>query len=76
MRRDVIRRGASAHSSEAAADAAYLTPAAAARYTGFTARALETLRHRGQGPRFFKVGRQERYRVADLRAWIEGEDPS
>lgn len=51
----------------------YLNPREAATLTGFTARALEAMRARGIGPRFFKVGASVRYRPADLRAWIESD---
>ena len=39
--------------------------------TGFTPRALECMRQRGEGPRYSKVGKSIRYAVADLRAWME-----
>lgn len=50
----------------------YLSPAQAARMTGFTLKALESLRARRAGPRYFKVGASVRYCAADVRAWIEG----
>lgn len=49
----------------------YLSPSDVARMTGFSVRALETMRHRKKGPRFFRCGRLIRYHVADVRAWIE-----
>lgn len=49
----------------------YLTPAQAALLSGFSIRALESLRSRGIGPRYFRVGRSIRYRVDDLRIWVE-----
>lgn len=51
---------------------ALLRPADAARFLGFTARALEAWRHRGGGPQFVKVSaRAVRYRRGDLIAWAE-----
>ena len=31
---------------------------------------LQTLRCRGRGPRFARVGRKVRYKTSDLEAWI------
>lgn len=54
----------------------YVSPEAAATLTGFTPKALERLRHRRQGCPFIRVGRSIRYRVADLRTWMEsGSQP-
>ncbi|MCR6643373.1 MAG: helix-turn-helix domain-containing protein [Terricaulis sp.] len=50
----------------------YLTPAEAGRLSGYSAKALEVMRSRRQGPRYFKVGSSVRYRTSDVRAWIEG----
>jgi predicted DNA-binding transcriptional regulator AlpA len=49
----------------------YLTPQQAAQMTGFTARALEAMRSRREGPRYIKSGASIRYRAADIRSWIE-----
>ena len=49
----------------------YLNAKQAARVTGFTPKALERMRQRGEGPRYSKVGKSIRYAVADLRAWME-----
>ena len=49
-----------------------LTEIQAARFIGFTARALQSWRYRGGGPLFVRVnGRCVRYRRIDLRAWSE-----
>jgi predicted DNA-binding transcriptional regulator AlpA len=49
----------------------WLTPAQAGAYCGMTARSLEDLRYRKQGPAFSKVGeRIVRYRRADIDAWL------
>lgn len=49
----------------------WLTPDQAAVYCGLTARGLEDLRYRRQGPVASKVGgRIVRYRCADLDAWL------
>lgn len=50
----------------------YLTVNQVTQMTGFSAKSLEALRSRREGPRFLKVGASVRYRVADVRAWIEG----
>lgn len=50
----------------------YVDSFGAARITGFTVKSLESMRYRGEGPKYHRVGRSIRYRVADLRAWIEG----
>lgn len=38
---------------------------------GLTQRFLEVSAVRGNGPPMVKIGRSVRYRVGDLRAWIE-----
>lgn len=56
----------------------YLTPRQAGRFTGTSPRTLEQLRQAGKGPRFIRLGAgrksRVRYRVSDLRAWIEQGD--
>ena len=53
--------------------AEYLTPLQVAQLTGFTSKALESMRARRAGPPFLKIGTAVRYRVSDVRAWIETE---
>lgn len=53
--------------------AEYLTAAQVSQMTGFSAKALEAMRSRGEGPRFLRVGRSVRYRLSDVHAWIEGD---
>ncbi len=48
----------------------YLDQKQAAAFTGFTPKALERKRQRGEGPRYTKIGKSIRYAVADLRAWM------
>lgn len=52
---------------------AELTEAEAAEFLGMPVRTLKTLRARGQGPTFYKIGTgpkaRVRYRIEDLRAW-------
>ena len=44
----------------------------AARFLGYTTRALQNWRVRGGGPRFIKVSsRSVRYRRCDLTEWVE-----
>lgn len=38
---------------------------------GITRRFLELAAMRGDGPRFVRVGRLVRYRVADIRQWLD-----
>lgn len=49
----------------------YLTARQVTQLTGFSPKALESMRARREGPPYFKVGNSVRYRVADVRAWIE-----
>lgn len=63
---DQLRRG------DAPVACEYLTDRQVALMTGFTRRALEGMRSRGEGPPWLKVGSSIRYRAADVRAWIEG----
>jgi predicted DNA-binding transcriptional regulator AlpA len=57
--------------AEAPVPAEYLTARQVGLMTGFTAKSLEAMRARREGPPYFKVGNSVRYRVADVRAWIE-----
>jgi predicted DNA-binding transcriptional regulator AlpA len=43
----------------------------AAEVTGVTEGTLRWHRHRGTGPKSFKLGRRVAYRMEDLRAWID-----
>ena len=52
-------------------DAEYLTTAQAAQMTGFTEKALGSMRDRREGPQYFKVGRLVRYRSVDIHMWIQ-----
>jgi len=42
-------------------------------YLGIPVGTLYQWRHRGQGPRAFKVGRWLRYDPAEVRRWLEDE---
>jgi excisionase family DNA binding protein len=42
----------------------------AAALTGLAKPTLEKLRHRGEGPKFLKLGRAVRYRTSDLEEWL------
>jgi len=49
-----------------------LTEKQAARYLGFSPRALQNWRLRGGGPLFVKISnRAVRYRLSDLIQWVE-----
>ncbi|HEY9869842.1 MAG TPA: helix-turn-helix domain-containing protein [Candidatus Obscuribacterales bacterium] len=43
----------------------------AAEFLGLKSTTLEHLRLRGDGPRFYKVGKLVRYAKADLDAWLK-----
>ncbi len=42
----------------------------AAERIGLAVKTLENMRTRGDGPKFMKLGRAVRYRLADLDAWM------
>jgi excisionase family DNA binding protein len=46
----------------------------AARLLGISHRTLEEWRARGIGPRFFKMGRMVRYRLAELNRFVNRRD--
>jgi excisionase family DNA binding protein len=48
-----------------------LTVAELADYLGVPPATLYQWRHRGEGPRGFRVGRHLRYRWSDINDWIE-----
>ena len=52
---------------------AYVDTPGAALYTSIPRSTLETLRSERSGPRFIRVGRSIRYRVADLDAWMAAQ---
>lgn len=45
----------------------------AAEIVGLAPATLETLRCRGGGPPYYKIGRRVVYRSADLRAWVDSK---
>ena len=47
----------------------FLNTAQTAHYLGISARTLEALRERGEGPPFRKHGRLVRYHIAEVEAW-------
>ena len=47
-----------------------VTPAEAAHMYGYTVGALAQLRHRRQGPKFYKVGKKVLYFIEDFENWI------
>lgn len=46
-----------------------VTPAEAATMYGYTVGTLAQLRHRRQGPRFYKIGKKVLYFIDDLESW-------
>lgn len=53
-----------------AGDPGALSTPVAAEYLGLSPATLETLRCRGGGPPFVKLGRRVAYRREDLEAWL------
>jgi excisionase family DNA binding protein len=51
---------------------ATMTLAELADHLSVTPQALYDLRSKGRGPRGFRVGRQLRFRPAEVEAWIAG----
>ncbi len=50
----------------------FIQPAEAAELTGISIAALAQLRHRGQGPRFYKpTARAVLYKRSEVLAWVE-----
>jgi len=50
-----------------------LTPRDASAFLGLSRSWLAKLRLTGDGPPFIKLGRQVRYRLGDLEAWLNGQ---
>jgi predicted DNA-binding transcriptional regulator AlpA len=48
-----------------------LTPREAAEAVGLSPETLKVYRYRGTGPKFLKVGKHVRYRIADLQGWLD-----
>ena len=57
----------------------YVSPEEASVITGIPVRQLEALRSTRKGPPYFKLGGHKcsrvRYRVRDLRSWVEAGGP-
>ncbi len=50
-----------------------LTPHDAAQFLALSRSWLAKLRLTGDGPPYVKLGRQVRYRLSDLEAWLQGQ---
>ncbi|WP_026529757.1 helix-turn-helix transcriptional regulator [Haematomicrobium sanguinis] len=48
-----------------------LTPSTLAEYAGYSVAGLAQMRYMGTGPKFIKMGRQVRYRLSDVEAWLD-----
>lgn len=46
-------------------------------YTGLTASAYYSLRHRGEGPPAYRLGKRLMHRMSEVEAWVESrrDDP-
>ena len=55
---------------------AVMTETQAAEYLQLSPRTLQSWRVSGDGPRFFKAGRNVRYRLTELESWIEAQSAS
>ena len=58
-------------SRDFSSDRPLLNQTQAAEFLAVSTRTMEGWRCRGGGPRFVRVGRRVRYRLVDLREWIE-----
>jgi len=54
-------------------DDALLTPKQLAEYLTLKPKTIETMRRRGDGPRFIKVGRSVRYRGCDINEYLDDQ---
>lgn len=53
-----------------------LTTSELAEYLGVKTQVIYDLRRTGEGPRGFRIGKELRYRVPEIRAWLESRsDP-
>lgn len=53
-----------------------LTTSELAAHLGVPVQTIHDLRHGGRGPRGFRIGRELRYRVSEIEAWLAGlEEP-
>ena len=48
-----------------------LTTAEAAEFIGKSEPALSMMRHKCEGPKYYKIGRSVRYDLQDLEDWID-----
>lgn len=53
----------------------YLSPRQVTQLTGVPVKTLEAFRGVRKGPRYYRVGGRVRYKLADVRAWIEANGP-
>lgn len=52
----------------------YLTPLQLYQFTGTPPGTWANMRCKGSGPPFIRIGRSIRYRVKDVREWIERQN--
>ena len=55
------------------ADNEFVPVGIAAEIAFFSVSAMNKLRFTGEGPAFCKVGKSVRYKVGDVRAWLESK---
>jgi helix-turn-helix protein len=55
------------------ADDDFVTVGIAAEIAHASTRVLNRMRWAGEGPAYFKIGRSVRYRVGDVRVWLESK---
>ncbi len=58
---------------EIPADVAFLTLRELADYLRVSIRTVDKLMADGVGPPCFRVGRQRRWKIHDVRSWVDGE---
>ncbi len=53
----------------------YLSPRQVSRLTGISVKSLESMRGVRKGPEYYKVGRRVRYKLRDIRDYVEADGP-
>jgi predicted DNA-binding transcriptional regulator AlpA len=58
---------------ERQSDSALLRERDAARFLSVATATLQDWRHHGRGPRYLKLGKAVRYKLGDLREWLDAQ---
>lgn len=71
--RDLVREGAEGRRNlggALGADDRLVSTGDLSEYLGIPVQTIYQWRHRGEGPRGYRIGRHVRYRWADVQAWL------